>query len=322
MQRTKILKLQKPEPGDEYNSDTFIKNYRTIDRVMANIGGNVARRDININKVFKNSANVTLTGGGYTIYGNGMAFIEVNFSNKKALSVDNKGLVSGDIQIGELFPEFAPAITQPLTSGGVGMAVTGYIYQSPARINIKLLKGKVTNGISAGTVMQLSGFYPLSEVPSNIGLEYMNPRTFDFEVHNRNLHKIDSVAKKLKTSMPFKQLDPKNVKAASGFKIVGDPHLTRNTNGMVAMSVTVEVVTPFPFSANGDVANTIVATIQDSNWWPNRYVKTVSTASGRLAQGEIKPQNGEISIGSFAGDDTINKGDQLSFTANWVYDGN
>ena len=320
MQRTKLLRLQKPEPGDEYSSDTITKNYRTIDRVMANIGGNIARRDIAIAKVFKtNSSDITLDGGGYTIYGNGMAYIEVNFTNKKSLSVNKLGMVDHTI-IGELFPEFAPAITQPLTSGGIGMAVTGYIYTDPGRIALRMLKGKVTNSIAAGTSMQLSGYYHLAEVPTNIGLEYMNPRSFDYEIHNRNLARIDSVAKKVKTKLPFTQLDPKFVKIASGFKFAGDPHITRNTNGMVAVTLTVQTLNTIA-STNGDIANTTIATITDSNWWPNRYVKMVSTAAGRVFQGEIRPQNGEILIGSFAGNGTINKNESINLTGNWVYDG-
>lgn len=321
MQRTRLLRLQKPEPGDEYNSATLTSNTDLIDKMMANIGGNVAPAYYDITKAFKpDTAEITVDGGGLKVYGNGLAWLEINFITKKAIPVDNLGMCY--LLLGSMLPEFATAITQPLTSGGRGMAITGYIFPDPSRVAVRLLKGKVTKEIAAGSVMQLSGYYPLAEVPRSIALEQMSPKTFDFEVHNSNMLKVDSVAKKLKSLLPFKQWPNSAVRAESGFKFE-TCHITRNTNGMVAFQLSVSPTSAIPVSTSGDISNVVVATITDSNLIPDRYVKTVATGAGRLIQGEINPSTGAVLLGSCSGNGgTINKGESLSFAANWVYNGN
>lgn len=321
MQRTKLLRLQKPEPGDEYNSATLTQNVKTIDKIMANIGGNVKKQYFDLAKCFKaDNSSITVVGGGLTVYGNGLAFIEIIFENKKDIPVDKLGMCY--LIIGNMLPEFATAITQPLTSGGLGMALVGYIFPDPTRIAIRLLKGKVTGKIAAGSVLQLSGFYPLSEVPKSIGLEQMNPKSFDFEVHNSNMLKVDAVAQKLKSKLPFKQWPDSAIKAATGFKFESC-HITRNTNGMVAFTLTVSSTSIISGNVSGDLNSTTVATITDTDLIPDRYVKTVSTSSGRLVQGEINPSTGAVVLGSYAGNNgDINKGELISFAANWVYNGN
>lgn len=321
MQRTKLLRLQKPEPGDEYNSATLTSNTDLIDKMMANIGGNVAPAYYEITKAFKPiTTEITLDGGGLKVYGNGLAWLEVNFTIKKALPVDDLGMCY--LIIGNMLPEFATAITQPLTSGGRGMALTGYIFPDPTRVAIRLLKGKVTKEIAAGSVMQLSGYYPLAEVPRSIALEQMSPKTFDFEVHNSNMLKVDSVAKKLKSLLPYKQWPNSAIRVESGFKFESC-HITRNTNGMVAFNLTVSPTSTITGSSSGDLGNTVVATITDANLFPDRYIKTVSISSGKLAQGEINPSTGAVVLGSYSGNGAnINKGESISFAANWVYNGN
>jgi len=320
MKRTKTLRLQQPEPGDEYNHNTLSSNVNLIDKMMANIGGNVAKRTVPLSNVFTMREGFTLNGGSFTVYGNGLAWIELNFTaNKKYNVVNITGLIEG-ATVADVNPEFATVISSTLTSGGIGPAVSGYIAPNTTRVVLRLTGGYFPDGIPSGQVLQLSGFYPLVEVPKSIGLSQMRSAIFDYEVHNQNLLKIDSVASRLKTNLDQFDAPTSALATAGGSKIVSRV-LHLNTNGLVTMYIRVSNVT-LPTSNGGDITNTQVATITNTNWRPDRYVKVVSAGDGPLVQGEINPTTGAISITSYAGkNSTISKSTEIALVADWPYNG-
>lgn len=321
MKRTKLLRLQQPEAGDEYNSNTLTSNTALIDKMMANIGGNVAKRTVPLSNVFTLRSGFSLDGGSFTVYGNGLAWIELNFTATKTFNVvDITGLIEG-ATVADVNPEFATVIATPLTSGGLGPAVTGYIAPNTTRVVLRLMNGYYPNGISSGQKLQLSGFYPLVEVPKNIGLEQMRPEIFDYEVHNTNLMKIDKVAQRLKTRLGQYDAPTSALTPVGGSKIESRV-MHKNTNGLVSFYIRLSNVT-FPSSNGGDIANTQVATITDPNWRPDRFVKLISAADGPLVQGEINPTTGAVSVTSYAGkNSSIGKSTTFGLVADWPYNGN
>lgn len=321
MKRTKILRLQQPEPGDEYNHNTLSSNVTAIDRFMANIGGNVAKRSVPLSNVLTMRSGFTLEGGSFTVYGNGLAWIEVNFVNTNSLVVNQTtGLIDGGT-VADVNPEFTTLISQPLTSGGRGTPVSGYIAPDTTRIVLRLLNGYYSsNRIPAGTQLQLSGTYPLAELPKSIGLEQMRSNIFDYEVHTSNLNKIDAVAKKLKSSLP--QLDNSKVfTPASGVTVVGVT-CNRNTNGMVSFALIFRRNTAIPASFSGNIGNLVIGTFNNPDWVPERYMKLVGTSFGPMVTGEISPVTGALSITATGGKSlAIPAGTELRLVGSWPYNG-
>lgn len=321
MKRTKILRLQQPEPGDEYNHNTLTSNVSLIDRMMANIGGNVAKRTVPLTNVFTMRPGFTLDGGSFTVYGNGLAWIELNFTTSKSFNVvDITGMIEG-ATVADVNPEFATVIASPLTSGGIGPAVSGYIAPNTTRVVLRLMNGYYPNGLASGLKLQLSGYYPLVEVPRSIGLEQMRSDIFDYEVHNSNLKKIDKVAQKLKTNLGATNAANTSIVPVGNVTIESKlMHL--NTNGLVSFSCTFKKDTYIPGTSEGDISNTPVLEIHKS-WRPDRYVKLFSTSTGPLIHGELSPVTGMISITSNAGRGTIVPSNtSLQLVGDWPYNGN
>jgi len=321
MKRTKILRLQQPEPGDEYNHNTLSSNVSLIDRMMANIGGNVAKRTVPLSNVFTMREGFTLDGGSFTVYGNGLAWIELNFTTSRSFNVvDITGMIEG-ATVADVNPEFATVISSTLTGGGRGPAVSGYIAPNTTRVVLRLMSGYFPNGIPSGQILQLSGYYPLVEVPKSIGLEQMRSDTFDYEVHNSNLMKIDRVAEKLKTNLGATNAANTAIVPVGNVTIESKlMHL--NTNGMVTFSCNFKKGTYIPGTTSGDLLNTPVLEIHNS-WRPDRFVKLFSTSTGPLIHGELHPSTGIISITSNAGRGTIVPANtSLQLVGDWPYNGN
>ena len=321
MKRTKTLRLQKPEAGDEYNSSVLTSNTSLINKMMANIGGNVAKRTVPLSNVFTMREGFALDGGSFTVYGNGLAWIELNFSTTKSFNVtDITGLITS-ATVADVNPEFATIIAAPLTSGGRGPAVNGYIAPNTTRVVLRLMNGYFPSGIQSGQILQLSGFYPLVEVPTSIGLEQMRSEIFDYEVHNTNLMKIDAVAERLKTNLGSTNA------ANSSLTPVGDVTIESrilhlNTNGLVTFSCTFRKATYIPGSTGGDIGNTPVLELYPS-WRPDRFVKLISNATGPLLHGEVNPNTGIISITSNVGRGVlVPSNTSIQLAGDWPYNGN
>lgn len=324
MKRTTNLKLQKPDASDVYNSDTITQNYRTIDRYLANLGGNVPYKLISNPAQFitVRDADFEITGGSLAILGNGLAYIEVTCTNKKEITVNQYGLMSGPTTIGDVLPEYATAISQPLSSG-MGMAIGGYIAPDNTRVVLRQLKGYLSTGkIGVGTSMQLGGIYPLAVVPIGIGLEQMPSNSFDTFVHERNLLKMDGTAQKLQTKLPAKAYTQAEAIAGIAPFSIQSFIFQRNSNGMMNLEFRIRSSSGITNTTSGDIYNTQIATLLLADTIPKRYIKLYTTHTGVIAHAEIAPTTGIITLMSLSGKNyNIPATEDIQLQGSWYYGG-
>lgn len=301
MKRTDKLRLQKPDPGDVYNSNTLTQNVTAMDRFMANYGGNTAPVTIS-NAIKVRSDDWTMNSQFLRLLGNGEAAVYIYATSKKELTITDEGRIDGATTIADIVPEYSPAISQPLSSLGSGGAFNGYIAPNTTRILVKGGFGKYTDGkIPVGTLVTLGGIYPLSVIPKSIGLEQMPPKSFDNSVHLRNLDKIDAVAERLKMKDTFQSKDLSNYTdvftPASGITVTsfGYQELIQGDREFV-----LEVTKSGGFTGNnsGDIGNILLGAFK-AGYGPGISTPLYTTSSFSIAKGYITGQ--DVYIASLAG---------------------
>ena len=324
MKRTKVLRLQQPESGDVYNDSTITSNTALIDKMMANLGGQVEVKEIPIESVITLRSGYSYNTdykGTFKIFGNGLAYIEVVFKKNASLEINNIGMLgvpnnsesTSNVVVADVKPEYAPALAQPLTSGGYGPAIHGYIAPDTPRVVARQMLGYYSGSVPANTVMQLTGIYPLTEVPKTARLEQMT-RLFDSELHKRNLMVVDSIANKVKAKDKFLNIGSK-IKPKAGttnLNVVA----YRVSNGAHELRIIFDR-TSFTPTSSGDIANTDVAYIDDPAYYPSTNVKLVSVGVGKVFQGELS-RDGVISITSYSGKNVANSSSTgISLAGSW-----
>ena len=296
MKRTTSLKLQKPETGDVYSSTTLTQNVSALDKIMAEIGGNVQPRYIAgaefISKVIQqtHSSDWSIDAGWLTIHGNGMASIYINATSKKVLNVSSRGHISGANTLCTIHPEYATAITQPLRTGVTGRPGFGaYIAPNTTRVVLITYFGYTSTGtIPAGEEITLTGTFPLAMVPKGIGLEQMPPQSFNSDVHTRNLIKIDEVAAKLKVKRSYLAVNYADMRTiftpAPGINVTYF-YYRRLRSGQVDFII--EIGTALPTSSTGTINNVTLGTFK-TGYAPDRACPIATTSTYASVSGTVE----------------------------------
>lgn len=301
MKRTSKLKLQKPDPGDVYNSNTLTQNVTAMDKIMADFGGNIT--PIAVTTAVKTRTDDWSINSSYIrILGNGEASIYVNATSKKELTITDEGRIDGAITIADIIPEYAPALSQPLSSLSTGAAFNGYIAPNPTRIVLRGGFGRYTAGkIPVGTIVTLGGIYPLANVPKSIGLEQMSPKSFDSAVHLRNLNKIDAVASRLEMKRTYKSWGlPTHTDVfnrASGITVTAFA-LQELISGDREFMLEVTKSGGFTGNNSGDIGNTVLGSFVPG-YGPGYDVPLFTTSDYSVAKGYIS--GGTVTLASLAG---------------------